>query len=169
MDLFMEHIVKHKRTGKDYGIIAGIVILGAILLYFSQIMLAIQFLATLWLLVAVGIIFFVVVFIKRTDVEFEYILTNNELDIDRITAKSSRKRVFNVDFSTVDICAPVSAYKSEFEKPAYKTFDFTGSGEGEVYFIDIPSESGKKRILIEPPTEFIESARKYNPSRIFVA
>ncbi len=169
MDLFMEHIVKHKRTRKDYGIIAGASVLGAILLYFSQIMLVNQFLAAFWLLAVAGIIFLVYKLVKNTDLEYEYILTNNELDIDKIVSKSSRKRVFTVDFSIVDICAPVATHKGEFEKPAYKTFDFTGSGEGDVYFIDIPSESGKKRVLIEPPTEFIESARKYNPSKIFVA
>ena len=168
MDLFMEHIVKHKRTGKDYGIIAGIVLLGAILLFFSQIMLTNQFLASLWLLVAAGIIFFVVFFIKRTDIEFEYILTNNELDIDKIMAKSSRKRIYTIDFSAIDICAPVESHKREFEKRPFKTMDFTGSGEGKIYFIDTTSETGTTRVLIEPPEEYIENVRRYNPSMIFI-
>ena len=168
MDLFMEHIVKHKRTGKDYGIIAGIIVLGIILLYFSLNLLAYPLFASLWLLVAVGIVFLAVFFIKRTDIEYEYILTNNELDIDKIMAKSSRKRIYTIDFSAIDICAPVESHKSELEKKPFKTIDFTGSGEGKIYFIDTTSETGTTRVLIEPPEEYIENVRRYNPSKIFI-
>lgn len=169
MDLFMEHIVKHKRETKDYVIIGLSIVLGLILLYFSQIMLMIELLAAMWLLAVAGIVFLVFILIKRTNVEYEYILTNKELDVDKITAKSRRKRVYTVDFSLIDICAPVSSHKTEFARQAYKTYNCTGMGEGEIYFIDITSETGITRILIEPPVEFIESARKYNPSKIFTA
>lgn len=169
MDLFMEHIVKHKRQTKDYIIIALSVLLGLVLLLFSPIILTIQVLASLWLLVVAGIVFLVYYLVKRTDIEFEYILTNKELDIDRITAKSRRKRIFTIDFSTIDICAPVSTHKSEFARQVYKTIDCTGMGVEEVYFVDITSETGTTRILIEPPKEFIESVYKFNPSKIFTA
>ncbi len=169
MDLFMEHIVKHKRQTKDYVAIALSVLLGMVLLFFSPIILTIQFLASLWLLVVAGIFFLVFFLIKRTDIEFEYILTNKEFDIDRITAKSRRKRIFTIDFSVVDICAPVSTHKSEFARQAYKTLDCTGMGEGEIYFVDITSETGVTRVLIEPPVEFIENVKRYNPSKIFTA
>lgn len=169
MDLFMEHIVKHKRQTKDYVMIALSILLGLVLLLFSPIILTVQVLASLWLLVVAGIIFLVYVMIKRTDIEFEYILTNKELDIDRITAKSRRKRIFTIDFSVVDICAPVSTHKGELSRQAYKTIDCTGMGESEVYFVDITSETGVTRVLIEPPAEFIENVKRYNPSKIFTA
>lgn len=169
MDLFMEHIVKHKRQTKDYVMIALSVFLGLVLLFLSPIILTIQMLASLWLLVVAGIFFLVFYLIKRTDIEFEYILTNKELDIDRITAKSRRKRVYTIDFSAVDICAPVATHKSELARQAYKTIDCTGMGVGDVYFADITSETGVTRVLFEPPVDFIESVKRYNPSKIFTA
>lgn len=173
MEIFMEYIVKHKRTGKDTMIVAGIILLAFILIVISSIMLTVQMLASLWLLVVAGIIYGAVFLIKRTIVEFEYILTNNELDIDKIMAKSSRKRIISVDFKEIEICAPVNSpdHKFEYEntQAITKTYDCIGDGITDIYFIDMNGEGGKVRVLFQPPYKLIESAKKFNPRKIFIA
>lgn len=168
MDLFMEHLVQHKRTGKDFLILLAIIAGGGILLLLSFIMLLFPATAGMWLLTAVAIIFFTVLLIKRTSVEYEYILTNNELDIDKITAKSNRKRVATVNFQDIEICAPVSHDAFASVEGLAKTFNCTGNGTTGIYFIDFATEKGKTRVIIEPPVSYIESVRRYNPSKIFV-
>ena len=168
MDLFMEHLVQHKRTGKDLLIMIGIIVGAGILLILSTLLLLFPATSGLWLLVAVAIIFFAVLFIKRTSVEYEYILTNNELDIDKITAKSNRKRLITVNFADIEICAPVSNDAFASNQGISRTLNCTGNGNGAMYFIDFATEKGKTRVLIEPPVSYIESVRRYNPSKIFI-
>ena len=168
MDLFMEHLVQHKRTGKDLLIMIGIIAGAGILLSLSTIMLLFPATAGIWLITAVAIVFFAILLIKRTSVEYEYILTNNELDIDRINAKSNRKRLITVNFSDIEICAPVSHRAFASAEGIVKTLDCTGSGASAIYFIDIATEKGKTRVIIEPPIAYIENVRRYNPSKIFV-
>ena len=169
MDLFMEYLVQHKRTGKDLFVISGI-IAGAIflLLILTLVVSIFPAIAGIWLLSAVAIIFFAVLLIKRTSIEYEYILTNNELDIDQITAKSNRKRLVTINFSEIDICAPVSHSAFSSAQAAAKTIDCTGNRTNNVYFIDYSAEKGKTRVLIEPPVSYIENVRRFNPSKIFV-
>ena len=168
MDLFMEHLVQHKRTGKDLLIMISIIAGAGILLLLSTIMLLFPATAGIWLITAVAIVFFAILLIKRTSVEYEYILTNNELDIDRINAKSNRKRLITVNFSDIEICAPVSNSAFASTDGIVKTLDCTGSGVSAIYFIDLATEKGKTRVIIEPPISYIENVRRYNPSKIFV-
>lgn len=168
MDLFMEHLVQHKRTGKDLFVMIAILAGGCILFTLSLLLLLFPATAGMWLLTAVAIVFFTVLLIKRTSVEYEYILTNNELDIDRITAKSNRKRLITVNFSDIEICAPVSHEAFGSNQGIARTLDCTGNGSGALYFIDFASEKGKTRVIIEPPVSYIENVRRYNPSKIFI-
>ncbi len=172
MDLFMEYLVQHKRTGKDFLIIFGIIAAAFVLLALSTLLLLVPAVSGIWLLIAAGIVFFAYKLINRTSVEYEYILTNNELDIDRINAKSTRKRVANINFAGIDICACKDdpAHKSEFENSSSitKTIDCTGDGINGVYFIDYTDDNGRTRVIFQPPVSLVEKARKYNPSKIFI-
>ena len=168
MDLFMEHLVPHKRTGKDLFLLIAIIAGACILMALALILLLFPATAGMWLLIEVAIIFFAILFIKRTSVEYEYILTNNELDIDKILAKSNRKRLITINFGDIEICAPVTHDSFKSTQNIAKTLDCTGTGSGQIYFIDLATEKGKTRVLIEPPVSYIENARRYNPSKIFV-
>lgn len=168
MDLFMEHLVQHKRTGKDLFILIGIIAGAGILMALSLLLLLFPATAGMWLLIEAAIIFFAVLLIKRTSVEYEYILTNNELDIDKILAKSNRKRLITINFGDIEICAPVSHNAFKSTQGIARTLDCTGNGTAGVYFIDLATEKGKTRVLIEPPVSYIENVRRYNPSKIFV-
>lgn len=173
MDIFMEYIVQHKRTGKDTLKVVGIIVLATLLCMVSSIMLTIQLVASLWLFVVAGIIYGAVWLIKKTIIEYEYILTNSELDIDKIMARSSRKRLITIDFKEVEICAPINEPSVKFEyentQSITKTLDCTGDGITNVYFIDITGDNGKTRILFQPPSKLIESAKKFNPRKVITA
>ena len=172
MDLFMEYIVKHKRSGQDTLKIVGIIAAAVVLAAVSSLMLAFPLVQSLWLLVIVGIIYGAFFLIKRTNVEFEYIMTNNELDIDKIMAKSSRKRLVTVDFKEIDIMAKVddAEHKSEYNSidSSTKVLDCTGDGMTDIYFVDLSNGDGKVRVLFQPPMKLLEAAKKYNPRKIFI-
>ena len=97
-DTFFEQIVKVKKTPKERAAVVGIVVLA----------LAVIVLAFLYvyppfsLLLAAGAAFGAYKLISLTSIEYEYIFTNGDLDIDKIIAKSSRKRVVSINCSKIE-------------------------------------------------------------------
>lgn len=121
MDIYYEHLVKIKKDLKSYGMLALIWI----------VMLAIIFAAVLFLglanplcLILIGFgIYGAIQLTKMLDGEYEYILTNGEIDIDVITAKSNRKRI--ITFNCADI-EKIERYN--IEKPLSEREKFEKSG-----------------------------------------
>ena len=170
-DIFMEDIVKHKKTGKDSLLIAGTVLLAVILCL--VVMLFAAYLFGMWLLLIAGIIYGAYLLIRSRKVEYEYILTNSELDIDKIIAKSRRKRICTIDFKDIERCAPITTEKYRFEYQNAQgielTRDCSGDGSTPVYFVDFHGDEKRQRILFQPKRRMIEAARKFNPRCIELA
>ena len=169
MDIFMEYIVKHKPSSKDRALQA-LIIFGAVILFFAAFLFS-PYLFGLGLLVMAAVVFFAYVLVSRFNVEYEYILTENYLDIDRIASKRTRKRVVSLDLKEISIFAAVDdpMHKHEFENSSsiVQTLDCTGAHNTDIYFIDYSGNKGMTRVLFEPPTKFLEAAQRYNPRKIF--
>lgn len=109
MDVFLEQIVARKSTGLDLLKKVGIIVAALILIFlftfiipglqgFGGILGTIgQIFSTLGLLVAVGVIYGTYYLISGMSIEYEYILTNGEIDVDKIIARRKRKRMITVD------------------------------------------------------------------------
>ncbi len=168
MDVFIEYIVKKKKTAQDYlkavGIVFACVIVWMLLLMFNRYLLGLG----LFLIVGAG--WGAWKLIQGINVEYEYILTNSEMDVDRIVAKMRRKRMLSMDFKTIELCARCDdpEFRHEFENTASiaKTYDVRG-GENQAYFVDyVAGESGKTRILFCPNEKMLESIKKMAPRTV---
>jgi hypothetical protein len=96
-------------------------------------------------------------------VEYEYILTNGEMDIDRILGQTRRKRMLSVDCRQFDILAPMT---KEFEreytsKTLTKKLDYSSgaSAQGRVFAI-FNGKDGARTLLVFEPNEGILLALK---------
>ena len=71
----------------------------------------------------IGVFYYAYKLIKNSSIEYEYILTNNELDIDKIIAKSARKRMLTVNFREIEICANIldESKRNEYNNSNDKT------------------------------------------------
>lgn len=105
MDNIAEQLVEKRRTGADLAkkilISAGALIIASFFMYiammgfFVMVILAVLVLAGgVWLL-------------GNFNIEYEYILTNNDLDIDKVIGKRKRKRMISLDVSTAEAFAPI--------------------------------------------------------------
>ena len=102
-DTFMEYLVKKRSTPKDIllkiGIVAAAVIVAAVLFFFSP-----------WLgvfsmfgyLAAFGAIYGAYRLVGMLNLEYEYVLTNGDLDVDKIINRNSRKRILSVKCSSFE-------------------------------------------------------------------
>jgi hypothetical protein len=107
-DVFVEHMVVRRPTGAVLAqkcLIALAAVALATVSFF--------FLGGFALLPAFGAGWGMIVLVRRLDLEFEYIVTNGEMDVDKIMGRRSRKRLFTVDCRAFDILAP---YKEEYQK-----------------------------------------------------
>lgn len=172
MDIFCEFIVK-----KKFGVINFLLLFGlssaAVILAFVLFIIISPFLGPeISMLVVIGVIYFAYTLSKGLFVEFEYALTNNEMDVDKILAKSKRKRVITVDFKNIDICASINdeKYSYEYKNTASiaKTFNLTGVCDNEIYFVDFAGEKGKTRVLFQPSDKMKEAMKTINPSFIHI-
>lgn len=148
MDTFYEQIIKIKLNSKAKGMIAAIIIadllLAAGLLYLSMI-----FAPSFGVLIVAGLIFGGYKLISLLSVEFEYIFTNGDLDVDKITAKSSRKRVVSIK------CNEVEKYGEYKGQPAPGSVKNTliycnPDSEGQVYLIGKDRNLGMVMLVIAP-------------------
>ena len=169
MDVFCEYIVKVKKNPAELTISALGIILAVILLGFSLFFLFTPF-SSFVLLIDAGVVYGAYILITHFNVEYEYILTNSEMDVDRIVAKMRRKRMLSMDFKTIELCARCDDpnFRHEFEHTASiaKTYDVRG-GENQEYFVDYAAgESGKTRILFCPNEKMLESIKKMAPRTV---
>ena len=164
-DIFNEYLVKRKNGPKQL-LYKGLIGLAAI----AIMALALYFLGVFALLVIAGVgagLFFAY---KEFDVEYEYVLTNDELDIDRIVSRERRKNVLNVNVKTIEILAPANGEHSQKmkNKSIRRSFDYSsGINDDRKWFAiyEDPKE-GKTLVLFDPPRKMRDGIRSYIPRNV---
>lgn len=165
MDIFCEHIVKRKKQMVDY-ILEVVLIFVAV--YMSFIVLGVGIFREFFLLIIAGIWYGVVYLIRRKSIEYEYTLTNNELDIDRIFAQKSRKRVTSIDLARIDYIRPIEDADRE-KNPNLVDHYLCECKESDNTYVLVFARDGKvHRIFFTPSNKMKLKMKEVNPSRITV-
>ncbi len=165
-DTFLEKIVKKRRTGKDFLKIFGIIFAGVILLFlfmaFSQII------GFLMPILIVAIVYGLYFFISNTNREYEYIVTNGEIDIDVIIARRRRKRVFNGRVRDFEIMAKTDSDDfREAQKGNYALADYSSSPVASDSWFFLTEYKGQRTMVIfQPDDRMLASMKKFNPSKV---
>jgi len=158
MDNFHEHLVERKATGADIAKNIGIIIL-AVVLSFILLVAGLYFFP-MNLFAAVALCYGAYLLSSGIAVEYEYTVTNNEIDIDKIIGKRKRKRLITADISLFEHfgkSADAPAISDDYT--VVKASDNTGEGE---YFADFKHSSfGNVRILFTPDEEMLKSVEPY--------
>lgn len=168
MDLFMEYIIKRKKGVKENILTLAIILSVPSLIYLS-IMLLVTPLAPLTIFVIAGIVFLAYWLISKMNVEFEYIITNNELDIDKIVSKKTRKRLITIDLRKIDLIAPTltTAHGDMLSKPATNVL-YADSGMAEnAYFINFEKDGQTYRVFLSPTEKMLDAMKMYAPGKVF--
>jgi len=159
-DIFKEQIVARKQTNKDLAIRICLVVV-----------VALVFLVTITILNALGIIitiavgfgaFYLMSFLR---VEYEYIFTNGELDIDAIYNRSRRKRVFSAYVKNFELMAHVEdmVHTGSFSS-AQETRDYSSGDIKENTYAFLINTSGKRlKVIIEPNEKMMDAISKAIP------
>ena len=106
MDSFFEQIVKKKKGAAEWAIILSVIVAAAVLL-----VLALRFLSGLIIIAAVGILYGAWWLATTQNVEFEYCVTNGDIDVDKIIARRKRVRLVSVAGRKIRALAPYDPQK----------------------------------------------------------
>lgn len=164
MDTFFEQLVSIKKTAKTYLALFGITI-AALILCFALMVLS-KFIGAFAFLLIAGVFYGAYRLYMFFFIEYEYIITNGTMDVDKIIAKSSRKREMSFELSNVvrlekyNINArPVGNFK--------KTVIACNEDDSGAYFMVTSEEGSGTKLLIFTPDERIKSAIvKFVPKHI---
>lgn len=167
MDIFCEHMVRHKKNSKDY-LIMGLIVICAIFVSTAAFVLLFPILMGLEIFAMLAIWYGAYVLIGRTNIEYEYILTNGVLDIDKIMSKKARKRVISIDFKNIETCAPANGEKGS-KNPSVKVLDLTGDINAKnVYYVDFSKDAVMYRVFFQPNANILENLKTANPRNVNV-
>lgn len=169
MDTFMEKLVTRKKTMTDYLIITATVI-GSLLLIFVVLSIPILMRMGLSLLLAAGAAYLGYWVITSRNIEYEYIVTNGELDIDIIISKRKRKRIFSASCKDFDIVSPVKSSRFDQSVQSIKNrIDASSSIDSpDAYFITLNYNGERTLVIFEPTEKMLNNFRLFIPRKVFL-
>jgi hypothetical protein len=106
MDIFHEQIVKKQNSGLRLLAMIGVIAGFSLALIAAFIFLS--FIFPMSMLIMAGLLYLGWYVVTGFNIEYEYILTNDELDIDKIIAKRKRKRLISIKMASVSEFAKLS-------------------------------------------------------------
>lgn len=103
MDHYYEQLIKMHRTGRDWFVL-GTIWISAFVLVYLTVLASFRFssLIGFFILIVFAIAYGAFYLSKRLSIEYEFIVVNKDLDIDKIIAQSSRKRVLSLKLTAVE-------------------------------------------------------------------
>ncbi len=161
-----ECLVKKKITAKDTAIRFAVIFAAVLAVLAGLFLIPAALLAALVL----GIASYFV--IQNTDLEYEYTLIEKSLDIDKIMAKTRRKRLKSYDLNDADLIAPISSHRMDYynSNSKLRTIDYTsGTPEGTVYAVIIKDGNETAKVLIEPDEVMAQMMNRAMPGKCFLA
>lgn len=167
-DIFVEKLVKHKN--------AKSVALLKVLIVFAALFISVSFLFTPAAAIAAPIVFVVTgwgawLLTRRLNFEFEYSLTNGELEVSLIVGYKKRKPMVTLRFSDIDFMAPVGGmYDDKFSDKRIETvYNAVSSDDSpDRWFILFRKDGDICKLIFEPSEKMIHGLHQYNPHNVMV-
>lgn len=161
MDTFFEQLIKIKLNGKAKALIALIIAVDVIIVL-ALLFFAFVFAPAIILLVVAAAIYGGYKLISLLTIEYEYIYTNGDLDVDKIVAQSSRKRMVSIKCSEIE---KYGEYKGQPAPGSVKnTLVFCNpDSEGQVYIIAKDRNLGQVMIVLAPEERIRTEIEKVIP------
>ena len=104
----------------------------------------------------------------NADLEYEYLYVDKQITIDKVMAKSRRKKVCVLDLERMEAFAPVKSYHLDaFKNRTYKETDYSSGVENQPDRRYVLYYNGEKKILLEPNPEMVKAMQMAAPRKVF--
>ena len=160
-ELYSEWIVKKKSPSWAFAAKVMLIILTVLVVVVSMVM-------PLLFIVAIILGYVTYRLSLNWNLEYEYTFVNGELDIDKIMAKSRRKRCVVLNMEQTEIVAPEGAHQLDnYKSTPCKTMDFSsGIAENKKYVMYASFNNEMVKVIFEPNERMINDMWNSSPRKV---
>lgn len=160
-DTYVECLVKKKTS------------VGMQFLKILTIMLGVVFILLgmlLWPALLIGVVMAVAAYFisLNSDLEYEYLYLDKEITIDKVMAKSKRKRVAAFEVERIEILAPIKSYHLDnYKNRDAKAIDYSSGVENQPDTRYVMYYDGGTKVILEPNMEMVQAIKNVAPRKVF--
>lgn len=168
MDVFVEYIVKRKMKGKDIAL-KVMLLLGTVFASLAVMFLVMAFIPGFMMIgfmLAAGVVVGGYYLSSNMNIEYEYIVTNGEIDVDKIISQRKRKRLLTVQVKSFEQFGPYDADKVSADNVGTTVVVTDNSDVGAYYAIFRHPKLGQTMLLFTPDSRVLEAIKPHLPRNI---
>ena len=165
MDTYKEQLVVKKPTSTDWAKRIGILVGAGILILACVAILPVSDQFWFFPALAIAIVIYALFrFYPLFFIEYEYIFTNGEIDIDKIMGKQNRKRLATVDAETFEEFGRYDPNAFEGREFNTRLFACSSVADPDTYYAVMNHPKFQNCLVVFNPNEIIvESIKEYLP------
>ena len=105
----------------------------------------------------------------NADLEYEYLYLDKEITIDKVMAKSKRKKVAKYEVERMEILAPIKSWHMDgFKNRTVKTVDYSSGVENQPDLRYVMYYEGNLKVILEPSMEMVKAIKNIAPRKVFM-
>ncbi len=170
MDFFTEHIIKQKKSNLKILAAIGMVIVTLAVWILTLPFTAIPMVSSIVVLVDAAVAYAAYLVITSFNIEYEYCITNSEMDVDKIINRKKRKRIASLKFTNIEIMAPVGDIRFENEENgefASVIMAAISPDHPDAYYIVFDNDGKRTKLIFNPNRKMIETASVFAPKKVY--
>ena len=130
--------------------------------------LGITFMLWLALIIAVGTGIAAYFAYMNADIEYEYLYLDKEITIDKVMAKSNRKRVGVYTLERMEVLAPIKSYHLDnYKNRNVKVLDYSIGVEEQPDLRYALYYEGGLKLILSPSEEMVKVIKNVAPRKVF--
>lgn len=153
MDMFVEQIIYRKKTKSQVALAVLIMALTSIL-----VVMAFLLLGSLALMLMLPLGWGMWWLLSGMNIEYEYCITNGDIDIDRIVARRKRERVVSVSLKKLDSAGRYEPEKWQGRQVDRTVFAAVSDKEEGLYYFSYRSKKRGYTLVVFQPNERVMEA-----------
>lgn len=104
----------------------------------------------------------------NTDIEYEYLYLDKELSVDKVMAKTKRKRVGTYQLEKMEILAPIKSYRLDnYKNRSVKEIDYSIGEELKPDLRYVLYYEGNQKLILSPSEELVKAMKSVAPRKVF--
>lgn len=170
MDYFSEYIIKQKKSKKVFLAATGMIILTLAVWILTFPFVVHPMLSSIVGLIDAAAVYASYLVISNFNIEYEYCVTNSEMDVDKIINRKKRKRVTSVKFTSMELMAPCGDPRfANEENGNFAKIHMAAKSENDpdAYFIIYEENGQRTKLVFNPIQKMIDTAKFFAPRKTY--
>lgn len=161
-DIYVECLVKAKQSGMSKFLKVLLIMLTVVFGLLTMMGFVVAFVIAI--ITGVGA-YFVNLY---TDIEYEYLYLDKELTVDKVLAKTKRKRVGTYQVDRIEILAPIKSYHLDnYKNRNVKEKDYSIGEELQPDRRYALYYEGGEKLILSPSEELVKAMKSVAPRKVF--